>query len=535
MIKQPLPIGLLAALTLSLAACGGGGGNDDDDGGGNPATYSIAGAITGLSAPGLVLQNGATTIPVASGATQVTVAGSVDAGATYAVTVQTQPAGLTCVVANGSGTVTGNVTNITVTCTAVSTATYSIGGTITGYAGTGLTLRLNGQTDTAFNSTPASGATTFTFAAKLTSGINYSVGVAAQPTGPVQNCTITNGGGTIGAADVSNVAVVCTAGGPFTVGGPVTGLTGTGLSLELGYVGAATPELLNVAAGATSYVFAAEVPLNGAFGVGIRSQPAGQACVISRGRGSSATPVTDVAVVCVDHVANPLRGTYTLLTDAGRQYLSFNADGTFTTAMIHDDEDCNPPGDTRNGNGIEYGVFDWNQATGGFSLPRPPVVDTNGECGVADVETFADSFQGTLHRSGSTLVITPDDEDPLVLAAVTSPDPATSLVGAYTGDGNNGVLLVLHADNTYVLAETQGRNAPLVGQERGCYTATATHITFSVNAGCQPDGLAPYDYNGALGAGNFGVVTSIGPVPYSIEDATTVTIGPFRYRRTAPN
>lgn len=536
MNKHLRSIGLLAATTALLAACGGGGGEDDDDNGNNQ-TYSIVGSITGLTTSGLVLQNNGAAVTVASGATQTTLASNVSSGATYSVTVQTQPAGQNCTVANGSGTVSGNVSNIAITCTAVSTATYNVGGTITGYTGSGLGLRLNGQTGATFNTTPTSGAASFGFAAELATGAAYTVNVAAQPTNPVQRCTVNSGGaGTIGAADVSNVNVVCTDSVPYTVSGTVAGLTGIGLSLGMGYTGAAAPEVLDVVAGATSFEFAAELPANGAFTVGIRTQPAGQACVIARSRGSSSVAVTDVAVVCADHVANPLRGTYSLLTDEGRQYLNFNADGTFTTALIHNDTGCNATGDTRNGNGVEHGVFEWNQATGAFSLPIAPVIDNNGECGFANAESFADSFDGSLQRAGNTLVVQSDGEDDLDFTAEVSPDPATSLTGAYVGEGNNGVVLVLHADNTYMVAETQGRGATLIGQERGCYLATATDITFSVGGDCRPDGLDSYDLNGAFGAGPFsGTVTSIGPVPYVIENATTVVIGPFRYRRTAPN
>ena len=59
----------------------------------------------------------------------------------YAVTVKTQPAGQTCTVASGSGTIAAaNVTNVAVTCTA---ATYSVGGTVSGLSGS-VVLQDNG-------------------------------------------------------------------------------------------------------------------------------------------------------------------------------------------------------------------------------------------------------------------------------------------------------------------------------------------------------------------------------------------------------
>ena len=104
----------LCAMSL-FAACGGGGGSE---GGRSPtppaspapptptaSTFSITAAITGLTASGLVLQNnGGGSVTIVAGATTATIASTANDGATYAVTVQAQPAGQVCTVANGSGT-----------------------------------------------------------------------------------------------------------------------------------------------------------------------------------------------------------------------------------------------------------------------------------------------------------------------------------------------------------------------------------------------------------------------------------------------
>lgn len=85
-----------------------------------PVTYTIGGTISGLSASGLVLAAGTSpdqTVSPASGATSF--AFPTAASGSYAVTVQTQPIGLTCSVANGSGTLTANVANVAVTCSAI--------------------------------------------------------------------------------------------------------------------------------------------------------------------------------------------------------------------------------------------------------------------------------------------------------------------------------------------------------------------------------------------------------------------------------
>src|SRR5215469_12506396 len=83
--------------------------------------------------------------------------------------------------------------------------TYTIGGTVTGLTQSGLTLDDNGGDTLAV----ASGATTFTFATKLQNGANYAVTVASQPTG--ETCTVSAGSGMVPGANVTAVAVACTA------------------------------------------------------------------------------------------------------------------------------------------------------------------------------------------------------------------------------------------------------------------------------------------------------------------------------------
>ena len=81
------------------------------------------------------------------------------------------------------------------------TTTYSVGGTVSGLSGT-VVLQDNGG-DTL--NVAANGG--FTFATPLASGAAYNVTVATNPTG--QTCTVANGSGTVGSANVTNVAVTC--------------------------------------------------------------------------------------------------------------------------------------------------------------------------------------------------------------------------------------------------------------------------------------------------------------------------------------
>ena len=79
------------------------------------------------------------------------------------------------------------------------TVTYAVGGDISGATGT-VVLQLNGGSNLSMSSNGP-----FTFAAMLASGSLYNVTVAA----PNQRCTVANGAGTMGSANIGNVSIVC--------------------------------------------------------------------------------------------------------------------------------------------------------------------------------------------------------------------------------------------------------------------------------------------------------------------------------------
>ena len=206
-MKNRLAAVVLIALA-QLAGCGGRGGASS-----SPAvpTYAIGGAIAGLTGSGLVLQlNGSGDLPVSANATAFTFATQLASGAAYTVSVLTQPANpsQTCTVTGGSGNVgSASVANISISCT---TNSFTIGGTVSALLGTGLVLQNNGG-----NNLPIGGNGSFTFSTPILSGATYAVTVLTQPTAPAQNCTVTNGSGTVGAANVTNVGVLC----GFTISG----------------------------------------------------------------------------------------------------------------------------------------------------------------------------------------------------------------------------------------------------------------------------------------------------------------------------
>ena len=166
-------------------------------------------------------------------------------------------------------------------------ATYTIGGTVSGLTGAGLVLQNNFSDDL----TVAVNASSFVFATPLTNAASYQVAVKTQPAG--QTCSVTSGTGAVSGANVTNVAITCVA-GTYTVGGTVSGLAGAGLVLQNNL-----SDDLTVAVNATSFVFATPLAHAASYQVTVKTQPAGQTCVIASGTGAvSGANVTSISVTC---------------------------------------------------------------------------------------------------------------------------------------------------------------------------------------------------------------------------------------------
>ena len=277
---RPVPA---AVLVSCLAAChGGGGGSTPAPPPPPPPTFTVSATVIGLAGTGLVLRNnGANDLPVnANGAAVFTTA--IASGSNYNVTVVTQPNGpsQTCTVANATGTVTANVTNVTVNC---ATNAYTVSATVANLLGSGLVLRNNNANDLG-----VAGNGQANFPAAIASGANYNVTVATQPGSPAQVCTPANGAGIVGGGNV-NVQVTC---GPalYMLGGTISGLVG-GVTL---------------ANGQTQFPLAA----NGAFSLGlvtdqsnytisVATQPTDYTCQVTNGAGLvSGAHVSNVSVSC---------------------------------------------------------------------------------------------------------------------------------------------------------------------------------------------------------------------------------------------
>ncbi|WP_296226697.1 DUF4369 domain-containing protein [Ralstonia sp. UBA689] len=110
MLVRHLPVAALCAL---LGACNGYISIGSPIGG----VFSIGGTLTGLpdGQSIVLLNNGRDSLTLAANGTFV-FGGLVPFNGSYLVTISTQPASANCVVTNGSGTVSGDVNNVQVTC-----------------------------------------------------------------------------------------------------------------------------------------------------------------------------------------------------------------------------------------------------------------------------------------------------------------------------------------------------------------------------------------------------------------------------------
>ena len=197
---------------------------------------------------------------------------------------------------------------------------YTISGTITGLTGT-LTL-LNKGANAISRSTDGS----FTFSIPIVQGGTYQVTVGTQPLH--QTCTVASGSGTISGANVTNVTVTCST-NSYTVGGMITGLTGT-LTL-LNNDANSTPISTNEA-----FSFSTPIAEGSTYSVTVETQPLHQTCTVASGSGTMGSAnVTDVSVACSTHThtvsgtITGLTGTVTLLNN-GVNPTSMNIDGSFT-------------------------------------------------------------------------------------------------------------------------------------------------------------------------------------------------------------
>ena len=299
------------AMVLSISGC-----NDNDS---NSYLVTIGGSVKGLSGSVTLLNNERDSEVLSADGTFTFSTGQGESSA-YAVTVLVQPAGQTCTVTNGSGTVAGaNVTDVLVVCAA---STFTLGGTVSGLSGTVVLQRAGGE------ALSISSNGDFAFPTPVGEGSTYAVSVKTQPASG--NCTVAKGSGDVSSASVTSIAVTCVA-DAFTTGGTISGLIGT---LVLQDNGADTQTI------STDGVFTFPTPVKQgkAYAVTVLTQPTDQTCSVGNATGTmGTTKVTNVALVCstntfrVGGTVSGLLGNL-VVQDNGGDALTVSANGKFVFA-----------------------------------------------------------------------------------------------------------------------------------------------------------------------------------------------------------
>lgn len=191
-------------------------------------------------------------------------------------------------------------------------APHTIGGNASGLTGV-VVLQNNGGDDLSVDTNGA-----FTFATAIDDGYTYAVSVISQPAD--QSCAVSYFSGSA-TADVSNIAVNCTTTiSGFTVGGNVSGLTGTlvlqnnnGDDLSIGADG--------------DFTFVTAIADGLSYNVTVLTQPAGQACTPTDNGGTvNSSNITDVDIACVSDSV-PTAASNFAVTATSPKTLAFSWDG----------------------------------------------------------------------------------------------------------------------------------------------------------------------------------------------------------------
>jgi len=213
---------------------------------------------------------------------------------------------------------------------ASSPGSYTVSGTLSGLAGGGLTLQNNGADDLSVSTNGA-----FTFSTSLADESDYNVTVKTVPSNPAQTCLVNGGSGAVSGADVSGVTVTCTT-NTYTISGTVSGLTGSGLTLQ-------NNSSDNIPINANgNFSFSIPVASGTSYTVTLLTPPSGpsQACTVNNGSGTvTNADIANVAIVCsantytISGTVNGLAGTGLILQNNSEDNLGIAADGSFSFSI----------------------------------------------------------------------------------------------------------------------------------------------------------------------------------------------------------
>ncbi|MGH8199645.1 MAG: beta-propeller fold lactonase family protein [Steroidobacteraceae bacterium] len=261
----------------------------------------------------------------------------------------------------------------------------------------------------------------------------------------------------------------------YSIGGSVTGLTGTGLVLQDN-----GGDNLSVTANGT-FTFATKVNSGGAYSVTVMTQPSGQTCTVTSGSGTASANVTSVAVSCTSGSANvTIGGTVTGLTatglvlqDNGGDNLSVSTNGPFTFA-------------TALASGAAYAVTVLTQPTG-QTCTVTTGTGTTGSANVTDVAVAC----GVATASVGKFAYTANNGDGTISAyTISSTSGALTSAGGAIPDGTAPAAVSLAPNGKFAFSASNNGTkiqAFTIDQTTGALTLVGTYNTGFVTGSAFPD------------------------------------------------
>ena len=486
-------LGAFAVLTLSACGGGGGGSGATPSGGGSTATYTVGGSVSGLTDSGLVLElNGQYKQSVAANESTYTFSTPLPQGASYQVTVAAQPAGETCTVASPSGTVQGNVTSASVTCTIQN---FTVSGTVSGLSSSGLKLQdYSGGESLAL----AAGTTKYTFVQSLPYGTNVDVTVTAQPSwqicvastsnfsGPVtSNVTAEDFTCTAVSADVSTLAGSTTQGSADGTGSAASFYGPSRLAInasgDIFVADSGNNEIREITQTGVVTTFAGSTSPGSADGTGaaasfdapqgVALDSAGNLYVADTGNNEirKITPAGVVTTFAGSTVAGNQNGTGTAASFATPYGIAVSSTGTIYVADTGNNEirEITSAGvvSTLAGS-LSAGSADGTGATASFNRPVDIALDSAGNLYVAD---FGNNEIRKVSPSGAVTT----------LAGSTTAGSADGVGAAASFDSPSGV--AVDANGNVYVADTNNNEIRLVSANGVVTTLAGSTIAGSAN------------------------------------------------------
>ncbi len=287
--------------------------------------HSIGGTVNGLTGTGLVLQNnGGDNLSVAANATAFSFATPVANAAAYSVSVLTQPGGQTCTVQNGSGTASGAITNVAISCITP--------------AGLALVANSGANTLSIYRADASSGV----LSALGTTGTGaYPYAIAITPNGLF--AYVTNLAGN----NVSSYSVNAASGSVTPVGSSVNSVNPYGIAMDpLGrFTWVANYSAHTVSAysidGATGQLTAVGAPAaSGLFPYAVAAHPSGNFVYVANEVGNSVSAYsvnagTGALTLLAGTIANSVASPHSIVVDPSGRFVYVTNSGSLAAFRVN--------------------------------------------------------------------------------------------------------------------------------------------------------------------------------------------------------